>query len=89
LLIPFFILAAYASNALLLASPWYRVTFLAQTAFFLAALLGINPRLRRLGGALIAGPHYLCALNLAAVVGLHRTLWQDGHVAWKAERKPC
>lgn len=86
LLIPFLMIGAYASNASMLASPWYGITFAGQTAFFLAALVGISPRLRRLGGALIAGPHYLCSLNVAALVGLHRTLWQGGRVTWKAER---
>lgn len=86
LLIPFLIISAYVSNGFMLSSPWYRATFAAQTAFFIAALLGESPRLRRLGGALLAGPHYLCMLNLAALVGLHRTVWQRSNVVWKSER---
>lgn len=83
---PFLFISAYVGNALLLSSPWYRVAFAAQTAFFLAAMLGASPRLRRVGGAPIAGPHYLCMANMAALVGLHRTVWQGGHVAWKSRR---
>lgn len=76
LLTPFLMLATYASNAWLLASPGYRLAFAAQTVFFLAALTGLNPHLRFRGKALVAGPYYFCMVNAAALVALHRMAWR-------------
>lgn len=70
-LMPFLMVGLYASSAALLGDPIYRAVFAAQTGFFLAALLGVNPRLRTMGRALIAAPYYICLVNVAALVALY------------------
>lgn len=72
ILLPFLMIGLYVSNAGLLEDPRYRLVFMAQTGFFLAALLGLNPRLRTMGRALIAGPYYVCMASLAALIAFCR-----------------
>jgi hypothetical protein len=57
----------------------------AQTLFLVAGLLGVSSRMRSIGRAFIAAPYYVCMLNAAALLGLYRTIWRRGSVAWKAE----
>jgi poly-beta-1,6-N-acetyl-D-glucosamine synthase len=71
-LLPFLMIGLYVSNAALLPDPGYRLVFAAQTGFFLAALLGLSPRARTAGRALIAGPYYVCMASLAALVAFCR-----------------
>jgi len=78
LLTPFLILGTFASSAYLLASPGYRSAFTAQALFFGAALLGVNARLRRRGGAVIAAPYYFCMVNAAGLVALQRIVQGKG-----------
>lgn len=78
LLTPFLMLAAYASNAWLLASPAYRLLFAAQTLFFTAALVGSSARVRRWARAFVAAPYYFCMVNAAGVIALHRIVWRKG-----------
>lgn len=78
LLTPLLILGTYASSAWLLASPGYRIAFAAQTVFFIAALSGVNARLRRRGRALIAAPYYFCMVHAAGLVALHRIVRRTG-----------
>ena len=84
LVTPFLLVGMYAANAGLLAYPGYRLIFAGQTLFFVAAVLGLSPRLRRLGAVVIAAPYYFCMLNAAALVGLYHVAWRRGAVAWKA-----
>lgn len=81
-LMPFLMGGLYLSNALLLAEPGYRLAFIAQTMFFLAGLLGVSPRLRNTGRALVALPYYVCVVNAAALVALYRLLLRRGVIGW-------
>jgi cellulose synthase/poly-beta-1,6-N-acetylglucosamine synthase-like glycosyltransferase len=83
LLSPFLILSAYASSAWLLASPIYGVAWAMLTALFIAALLGVNARVRRRGRALIAAPYYFCMVNAAGLIALHPALRRKRLVAHK------
>jgi hypothetical protein len=83
LLSPFLILGAYASSAWLLASPIYGVAWAMLTALFIAALLGVNARVRRRGRALIAAPYYFCMVNAAGLIALHPALRRKRLVAHK------
>lgn len=84
LMMPLCLVSMYVGNAYLLAQPAYRMTFAAQSLFFLAAALGLSSRARRFGRAFIAAPYHFCMLNVAAVVGLYRTVWKKDAVLWKA-----
>ena len=81
-LLPFLMMGLYASNAGLLAESGYRLIFVAQTAFFLSALLGLSPRARTLGRSLITAPHYVCTASLAALVAFYRLVGRRGAIDW-------
>lgn len=81
-LMPLLMIGLYVSSAALLAEPAYRLVFVAQTAFFLAGLLGVNPRVRALGRVVIAAPYYVCMVNAAALVALYRMAARHGAVEW-------
>lgn len=83
LIMPFVLASIYVSSACLLARPGYQLALVAQTFFFAAALLGLSPRARRLGGPFVAGPHYFGMVNAAALVGLYRFLRHRNGIAWK------
>lgn len=81
---PFLMLAMYGSSAWLLTSPIYGAAFAVQTAFFTAALVGSNARLRRLGRALVGAPYYFCMVNVAGLVALHRVVRRSALLGQKA-----
>ena len=83
LAMPFLLVTAYLASGALLAHPMYRALFLAETLFFSAALAGTSSTLRNLGRAAVAGPYYICMINVAAVAGLYRIVWRKGMVAWE------
>lgn len=83
LLIPFLVLVAYVSSGALLAHPMYRVIFVAQTLFFIAALAGTCSGFREVGRAAVVAPYYFCMINIAALAGFYRVIWRKGAVAWE------
>lgn len=85
LLTPFLLLSMYAGSAWLLQSPGYTIAFAVQTAFFIAALVGLHPQLRVRGKALVAAPYYFCMVNAAGLVALHRMVGGRGRVDQKAK----
>jgi hypothetical protein len=84
LLSPFLILAMYASSALLVTVPIYGVAFSATSVFFIAALVGVNPKLRRWGKTMVAAPYYFCLVNVAGLVALHPNVQRSRLLAHKA-----
>jgi poly-beta-1,6-N-acetyl-D-glucosamine synthase len=85
LAMPFLLVCLYASSAFLLSSVGYRVAFAGQSLFLFAGLLGLSARMRSIGRAFVTAPYYVCMLNAAALLGLYRTIWRKGAVAWKTE----
>ena len=69
---PFFLLAAGVSNLFLLSQPFYRVTLLAQAAFYAAAFAGIwvtgQSRLTKL----LRATSLFCSVNAALLMGFFR-----------------
>ncbi|HEV3138987.1 MAG TPA: glycosyltransferase [Vicinamibacterales bacterium] len=62
-LVPFAMIAAFASNAALLASPFYRAAFAAQIAFYGAAIVGLWT-----GADALRIPAYFVRSNLAILI---------------------
>ena len=83
---PFLLPAVYGLNLLLLESPFYRLLCLAQTAFYVAALLGYAlARSGRRCGPLRA-LFYFCFSNAAALAGFWRYLTGTQSVTWAKAR---
>lgn len=83
---PFLLPMLYGLNLLLLGLPFYRPLFLAQTAFYMAALLGYG--LAQLGmesGPLYAA-FYFCFANAAALAGFWRYITGSQPVTWAKVR---
>ena len=83
---PFLLPPIYGLNLLLLGLPFYRLIFVAQTAFYAAALLGYG--LTRLGRR--HGPwhavFYFCLANAAALAGFWRYITGTQPVTWAKAR---
>lgn len=83
---PFLLPLVYALNLCLLRLPFYRLVFLAQTAFYAAALLGYA--LTRCGvqrGPLYA-VFYFCFTNLVTLAGFWRYVTGTQPVTWAKAR---
>ncbi|MBK8812039.1 MAG: glycosyltransferase family 2 protein [Acidobacteria bacterium] len=85
--VPAFLGVALISSAFLIRSSWiYDVAFLAQSAFYLLALLGFG--LERAGARIgvFAIPHYFVLANLASVLGLYKFLRGERYANWEPIR---
>jgi cellulose synthase/poly-beta-1,6-N-acetylglucosamine synthase-like glycosyltransferase len=84
-LVPFFLLVLFGSNAFLLSHPFYRLFFIAQSAFYLVALLSflvpIHKRWKPLGI-----PLYFCILNAAALCSVVEVLRGKKYTVWQTVR---
>jgi cellulose synthase/poly-beta-1,6-N-acetylglucosamine synthase-like glycosyltransferase len=80
LVVPFGMLAAFLSSAILAGRPMYRAGFAAQVILYLlagaGALFPIRPRILRL-------PYYFTMINLATFVGIYHALGFGRGMAWK------
>ena len=80
LLVPPAMIACFIANLFLLNSPFYRVLFAGQVAFYALALGGaafaLRPRLLRL-------PYYFSMVNAALIVALFERVVRRGPVAWR------
>ena len=77
----------YLSNLTLLWSGfWYQLTFVAQVAFYLLALLGWLFR-ERLTSPIFYLPYYFTAVNWAALLGLLNYLTGRQKVTWERGRE--
>lgn len=82
-LVPFALIVAWVSNALLAAqSPLYLVAFLAQIGFYLAAAVGI-----RTGRRTLKVPAFLVVSNLAILVAWFRYAAGQRIVAWSPSER--
>jgi hypothetical protein len=80
LLVPPAMVACFIANLFLLQSPFYRILFAGQVAFYALALSGaafaLRPRLLRL-------PYYFSMVNAALIVALFERVVRRGPVAWR------
>ena len=86
--VPFFLIVALVSNLLLVnESTFYGLAFIAQAAFYLAAIAGwIGERLRlRLG--LLALPYYFALANAASLAAFIQFMRGKAHVLWEPIRE--
>jgi cellulose synthase/poly-beta-1,6-N-acetylglucosamine synthase-like glycosyltransferase len=86
--VPFFLIAAFALNLLLVGeSPFYRLTFITQAIFYLAAVAGcLGERLHmRLG--VLALPYYFALANAASLAAFIQFMRGKAHVLWEPIRE--
>ena len=80
LFVPYCLLAMLAANGFLLDSPFFRVTFATQLAFYACAAAGA---FTRTPFRAFDVPYMFCVMNWAAVVGLYRFLAGAQDVVWQ------
>lgn len=86
--VPFFLVTALISSAILAYSNWfYEVLFLTQIAFYLVALLGwiLERTVGKIG--VFAIPHYFVLANLASVLGFYKFLRGERFASWEPIRE--
>ncbi len=83
---PLLLIAALAGNAVAaVESPAFRLLLWAQAGFYLLALAGAAPALRRMRVVFV--PFYFCVINMAALAGLASFLGRRQTALWhKIER---
>ncbi len=83
-MVSLFLITALALNALILDQPIYLLTLFAQLLFYGFAAIGW--RFDRVGrptqSRFISTPYYFCMVNLAALIGLWRTMTGKKMVIW-------
>jgi len=82
LLGPALLLAAFASNLVLIGGPIYRLSLLAQAIFYTGALLGGLLHVREKGFPLFSLPYTFCLVNGAALAGAFRYVTSRQRVTW-------
>lgn len=82
-IVPWFLIALLASSASLTIHPFYKIFFLFQLAFYLWAGLGflLREHVHRFRFGLLG--YFLCAMNLAFLVGFVRFLLNRKEVTWQ------
>jgi poly-beta-1,6-N-acetyl-D-glucosamine synthase len=80
LVVPFAMLTAFAANAFLLFSQFYRALFGLQAIFYLLALKGSLVRLRPKSLML---PYYFCMINTAVFFGVYHALTRRRSMSWE------
>jgi poly-beta-1,6-N-acetyl-D-glucosamine synthase len=80
LVVPFAMVTAFAANALLLFSQFYRALFGLQAIFYLLALAGSLVRLRPKSLML---PYYFCMINTAVFFGVYHALTRRRRMSWE------
>jgi cellulose synthase/poly-beta-1,6-N-acetylglucosamine synthase-like glycosyltransferase len=86
--VPFFLVVALISTALLSRSSWiYEIAFLGQAVFYLLAALGFV--LERVGARIgvFAIPHYFVLANLASILGFYKFLRGERYATWEPIRE--
>jgi len=84
-LVPFFLLALFASNLLLWRGPFYRLVLGMQALFYTLTLLSLLIPVQRIWKPL-GIPLYFCTLNAAALVSVIEVLRGKKYVVWQTVR---
>ena len=82
-LVPFFMIIAYVSNALLLNDIIYVILFILQSLFYVTALYGVLKKDKTNLPSIIYIPYYFCYMNAAALHGFVRFLSNKQSVSWR------
>ena len=85
-LVPYFLLALFASNTFLRHVPFYRVALLLQLIFYGTALVGLCRRSHALPFP-FSIPMSFCIVNFAALIGTAKSLIGRKSGRWKPVRK--
>jgi hypothetical protein len=83
---PFLLPITYVFNLFLLELPLYRLVFLAQTAFYAAALLGYALTRRGVQRGPFHAVFYFCFTNVVALAGFWRHVTGTQPVTWAKAR---
>jgi len=83
---PFLLPLVYAFNALLIGQRLYGVLFLAQTVFYVLALIGYGLTHRGIRGGPLHAAFYFCFANAAALAGFWRYVTRRQPVTWEKAR---
>lgn len=83
LLTPLLLVAALCTNLLLLEEPIYRLTFIGQAGFYLAALGGYSLRNSSRKTPFLSFPYILCLLSCATSIAFFRFATGRQSVIWK------
>jgi hypothetical protein len=85
---PLFMATLYVSNLFLInESEFYRLTFFAQSAFYLAALVGLACDRGGIKIGPLALPYYFALANAASVVAFAKFMRGEAHVTWEPLRE--
>jgi len=84
--VPIFLILLFFSNAMLLGETLWRLIFLAQTVFYVAALLQVVVPLHR-RWKVLGIPLYFCTLNAAACLSMIALLRGKKYVVWQPVRR--
>lgn len=83
---PFLLPIAYGMNLFLLALPFYRLVLLAQTVFYVVALLGYALARKGMQRGPLYAVFYFCFTNAAALAGFGRYITGTQPVTWAKAR---
>jgi len=86
-LAPVFLLGIFISSAALWQTPFYRLAFLLQVAFYLLAVIGLTLRRSASLPILFSLPMYFVTLNAAALIALMRTIRGQYSTTWETVRR--
>ncbi|MEK7729366.1 MAG: glycosyltransferase family 2 protein, partial [candidate division KSB1 bacterium] len=81
-LVPFFLLAIFATNLALLGTPLYNVLFAVQTLFYGIAFVSWQLDRRGVQLPLLIYPYYFVTVNLALLLGFFKFLTGSQKPAW-------
>jgi len=81
-LVPYFLIAIFGFNLLLLDYTFYRLALVLQIAFYGLALLGYLWQKERNAPRILGIPFSFCLVNLAALVGVARFLIGKTSARW-------
>jgi hypothetical protein len=85
---PLFLATLYGSNLFLISdSQFYLLTFVAQSAFYVAALVGWACARAGLKIGPLALPYYFALANAASVVAFAKFIRGEAHVTWEPLRE--
>jgi len=82
LLSPFFLMAIFSSNLLLVSMSGYRIVLTAQVMFYVTGLVGRAQRNKRRKSFLLNVPYTFCLLNWVIVIALMDIVRRRHNVAW-------
>lgn len=85
-LVPFFLIAIFATSATLASSQWYRIFFYAQTICYGLAVLAWVLDMIGIRSRLLALPQYFVLANVASLLALYQFLRGERYAHWEPIR---